>query len=303
VTLTRGYLSRHFQGRAGGFHPAMLDVAQDHLLTHLHAVGLFELGLVFKGGTSLRKMRSGAAGRFSTDLDFCAPVDGLADLVLDAVDRAVVPPFVFRLTGRDAPAGRADLWVTGPFGPNPAQSTPTEVLIVSKVEMSRRAPWLAPQTLPFLPLPVHTSYDLPHGLPVLPVIRAEEAIAEKLARYARVGLARDLYDLVWYGRQGVLDEPLIRRLWLLKVYQDVIEDRRWQRRFDPAAVLAPRRPGDIDEESIGFLTQPMDVAGWEREFRRRYAFLQKLTRDDRGWADCHAGRHHEFVELITALSR
>ena len=92
MALTRGHLLRHFQGKTGGFYPAMLDVAQDHVLHHPHREGLFELGLVFKGGTSLRKMRAGAAGRFSTDLDFCAPAHGLAALAMDAINRAVVPP-------------------------------------------------------------------------------------------------------------------------------------------------------------------------------------------------------------------
>lgn len=302
MTLTRGHLLRHFQGKAGGFHPAMLDVAQDHLLTHLHSRGLFELGLIFKGGTSLRKMRSGAAGRFSTDLDFCAATNGLARIVLDSIDGAQVPPFEFELTARDDEAGRADLTVVGPFGPAPAQVSPMPVLIASKVEMSPRPPWLTPQTLPFLRLPVHASYDLTGGLPTLPVVRAEEAIAEKLARYARVGLARDLYDLVWYGRQGVLDEALIRRLWVLKVYQDVVEDHRWRRPFHPAAIMTPRREVDIDDENIGFLTHPVRISDWEHEFRTRYAFLVKLTDEERTWAECHAGRRYEFTQATSRLA-
>jgi hypothetical protein len=38
-----------------------------------HGAGLLDRGLVFKGGTALRKFRAGNAGRFSTDLDFAAP--------------------------------------------------------------------------------------------------------------------------------------------------------------------------------------------------------------------------------------
>jgi predicted nucleotidyltransferase component of viral defense system len=300
MTLTRGHLLRHFQGKKGGFHPAMLDVAQDHLLAHLHEQGLFDIGLVFKGGTSLRKMRSGAAGRFSTDLDFCAPADGLAGLVLDAADGATVGPFAFTLVDRDDAAGRADLTITAPFGPGPADTAPAPIGILSKLELSPRAPWLAPQVLPFLPLAVHTSYDVP-ALPALPVVRAEEAIAEKLARYARVPLARDLYDLVWYGRQGVLDEASIRRLWLLKVYNDVVIDGRWNNRaFNPAAIMTARQAADIDEESIGYLTQPVDIPGWEAEFRRRYAFLADLDHDDRDWSKCHAGRRYEYGQLIAS---
>jgi predicted nucleotidyltransferase component of viral defense system len=299
MALTRGHLLRHFQGKTGGFYPAMLDVAQDHVLHHLHREGLFELGLVFKGGTSLRKMRSGAAGRFSTDLDFCAPAEGLATLVMDTIDRVTVPPFTFVITERDDDAGRADLRVTAPFGPGPADNAPSEIRIASKVEFSPRTPWLEPETLPFLALPVHRSYDLPGRLPALPVVRVEEAIAEKLARYARVGLARDLYDLVWYGRQGVLDEVLIRRLWVLKVYQDVVVDGRWSSRsFNPAAILTPRAPGEIDDENIGYLTQPIDVAGWEGEFRQRYGFLTDLTHEDSTWTSCNAGRRYDFAQAV-----
>ena len=70
MRITEGHLARHYQGRRGGRGPALLDIAQDHALALLHAAGLFQRGLVFKGGTSLRKFRAGAAGRFSTDLDF-----------------------------------------------------------------------------------------------------------------------------------------------------------------------------------------------------------------------------------------
>lgn len=38
---------------------ALLDVAQDYALKHLHDQGLFDLGFVLKGGTSLRKLRAG----------------------------------------------------------------------------------------------------------------------------------------------------------------------------------------------------------------------------------------------------
>ncbi|MGH3546172.1 MAG: nucleotidyl transferase AbiEii/AbiGii toxin family protein [Mycobacteriales bacterium] len=119
MTLTRGLLLRHFQGRKAGFYPAMLDVAQDHLLAHLHQQGLFDLGLIFKGGTSLRKMRSGAGGRFSTNLDFCSVDSSVADLVLDSIDNTAVEPFTFALADRDNDAGRADLLVTAPFGAQP----------------------------------------------------------------------------------------------------------------------------------------------------------------------------------------
>ncbi|WP_186242147.1 nucleotidyl transferase AbiEii/AbiGii toxin family protein [Mycobacterium simulans] len=45
-----------------------------------------EGGLVFKGGTALRKFRAGNAGRFSTDLDFSAPDEEVALAALQALD-------------------------------------------------------------------------------------------------------------------------------------------------------------------------------------------------------------------------
>lgn len=70
--VTEGHLARHYQGVKGGRDAAILDIAQDHALYVLHQAGLFKEGLVFKGGTALRKFRAGNAGRFSTDLDFAA---------------------------------------------------------------------------------------------------------------------------------------------------------------------------------------------------------------------------------------
>lgn len=41
--ITEGYLVRHYQGRKGGRGPAIIDIAQDHLLAHLSEAGIFEL--------------------------------------------------------------------------------------------------------------------------------------------------------------------------------------------------------------------------------------------------------------------
>jgi len=49
--ITEGHLARHYQGVRGGRDAALLDIAQDHALHLLHNSGLFDRGLVFKGGT------------------------------------------------------------------------------------------------------------------------------------------------------------------------------------------------------------------------------------------------------------
>lgn len=291
--LTLALVTRHFQNRSGGWDPAMLDIAQDHALCDLHEQGLFDMGLVFKGGTALRKCRSGAAGRFSTDLDFTAHEPGLAEMVLTALDKHTCHGFTFTIVNLDAGAGRGDLVVDAPLGRTSASTT--RVGIPSKVEMSARPCWLPPETLRMLNSPVHMA--LGHELPELPVMATEESIAEKLARYSRVGLARDLYDLDWFGRRQ-FDEDLVRRLWVQKVYGDVVVDDRWKRPFDPTDILKPRDPSTIDEESIGFLTQPADIPAWERQFRARYAFLGHLNAEDLRWAGCSRRDEWEWKDRV-----
>jgi Nucleotidyl transferase AbiEii toxin, Type IV TA system len=67
--ITPGWLARHRPQGPGGRQAALIDIAQDLLLAQLHQQGIFD-HLVFKGGTALRKLYAGNAGRFSTDLDF-----------------------------------------------------------------------------------------------------------------------------------------------------------------------------------------------------------------------------------------
>ncbi len=55
--------------------------------------------------------------------------------------------------------------------------------------------------LPLLPLAIHRTYDF--EMPMIPTARSEEVIAEKLARYRRHSLARDLYDLAWFAGKAV----------------------------------------------------------------------------------------------------
>src|SRR6476660_5532034 len=83
--LTPGYIARHVppQSRLGR-EVAILDIAQDFLLTHLQDRGVFDL-VTFKGGTALRKLFAGAQGRFSTDIDLAA-----VEVDIDRVSLAAV---------------------------------------------------------------------------------------------------------------------------------------------------------------------------------------------------------------------
>ena len=86
--ITAGYLALHTGPSRGARDVALLDVCQDYVLDFLNNQGVFDLGVVLKGGTSLRKFRAGSAGRFSTDLDFSAPDVATAEFVIDTLDGA-----------------------------------------------------------------------------------------------------------------------------------------------------------------------------------------------------------------------
>ena len=106
ITLTLGHIARHTPHGAGGQgrDAAIVDIAQDLLLRHLHGIGVLD-ALAFKGGTALRKLYAGNAGRFSLDLDFSStqigadPDDALTNLIV-AVDGLKVGPFSYGVTER-----------------------------------------------------------------------------------------------------------------------------------------------------------------------------------------------------------
>jgi uncharacterized protein len=221
--LTRSLVTRHALGRADAYDAALLDVAQDHLLYLLAEAGMFTDGqLVFKGGTSLRKCRLGNDGCFSTDLDFAAPNEDTVLHVCGVIDGARVAGFEYRLDSTRGDGRHWDLQVN-----HPDLGTPD---IAASVEFARRPLALPTDHLAFIPLPIRKQYGF--ALPVLPVVAEAEACAEKLARYRRVALGRDLYDLHQFANRTI-DEPLVRRLWVLKVWGDVVDDGRGSKPADP----------------------------------------------------------------------
>jgi len=289
--LTRVLVERHAFGRADAYDAALLDVAQDHLLFLLAESGLFADGrLVFKGGTSLRKCRLGNDGRFSTDLDFAAPDEDKVLETCGLIDGARVGGFEFHLDS-DRGDGRHWLLRVG----HPELGSPN---IAASVEFARRPLALPAQPLGFVPLPVHKGYEF--ALPVMPVVAEAEACAEKLARYRRIALGRDLYDLNHFAGRFI-DEALVRRLWVLKVWGDVVDDGRGTRPLDPYDVLRVRRERDFQPDSIGVLTRPVDLAGWEARVRSRFHFLTGLDDDELRWAACDEGQRREVDAALAQL--
>ncbi len=123
--LTRALIANHGRGRNEAFGPALLDIAQDHLLYLLAVAGRFDGdGLIFKGGTSLRKCRIGGNGRFSTDIDFAAPSDDVVLEVCGLIDGAVIGGFHYRLGAASDDGRHWDMTIEhDEFGPVQARSS------------------------------------------------------------------------------------------------------------------------------------------------------------------------------------
>lgn len=290
VALTRALVGLHGAGRADTYDAALLDVAQDHLLWLLAELRLFDgEALVFKGGTSLRKCRLGGAGRFSTDLDFCAPLDDKVLAACEAIDGASVSGFRYRLESTRGDGRHWSLTVEHADLGRPN--------VGASIEFARRPLVLSPEVLPFVMLPVHRGYVI--QLPTLPVVNESEACAEKLARYRRTALGRDVYDLAQLAGRSI-DERLVRRLWVLKVWQDVNDDDRGSGPLTPEDVLEPRRSRDFAPESVGKLTRSVDLVGWERRVRERFGFLAEFGEDERRWAACDPRDRREVEAAVAA---
>jgi uncharacterized protein len=289
--LTRALIKLHGAGRADSYRAALLDVAQDHLLAMLADEGFFDNGrLIFKGGTSLRKCRLGSSGRFSTDLDFCAPDEEVVLDVCSAIDGALISGFQF---GLDSTRGDGRHWALRVR--HDQLGSPD---LGAAVEFARRPLICPPEQLEFVPIPIHRAYDF--ALPMIPVIAESEACAEKLARYRRTRLARDVYDLAQFAVRYV-DEPLLRRLWVLKVWGDVVDDVRGAKPLTAADVLTKYREQDFAPESIGVLTQPMDIPAWEQRARIRFAFLADFDEDERRLALCDPRDRQLHKALVDSL--
>lgn len=215
---------------------------------------------------------------------------GMADMLVDSISGAQIGQFSFEAEPIDG-TRRMRLRIDSPFG------SPD---VDARLDLGRGALWLPAEKLPVLTMAIHRRYDF--ELPTVPTSRVEEVIAEKLARYRRGSLARDLYDLAWFAER-TFDEVLVRRLTVLKVWCDVVDDALGERPFDPEEILGPRVEGDFQPEAIGYLTTPVDVPRWIRAVRERFAFLRDLDANELRYARCSKADEWEVRQLIESFSK
>ncbi len=218
-------------------------------------------------------------------MDFAAPDDDTVLAVCEVVDGAAVSGFQFSLIATRGDGRHWSLTVNHPDLGRPA--------IGASIEFARRPLVLTPELLLTIPLPIHKAYGI--TLPVLPVIAEAEACAEKLARYRRTALGRDVYDLAQFAGRPV-DERLVRRLWVLKVWADVVDDGRGSGPLDPHDCSCPA----ASETSLPTPSVPSpDPWTWRHgnaPVRDRFGFLADLDQDERRWTACDP-RHRDEIQV------
>jgi len=258
-------VANRFANRMGvDLHIAQQEVVLLYALDALAARGIVDR-LIFKGGTYVRMMVTGDAGRLSEDLDFTnngLPEDpqSLLDAAFEAphfgVQFRVVEPY--RTTARNWACGveYGHEWDRGRF----------------RFEISYRERAFLPPGR-WKPLDQLYFPALPFSVPEIPSLRLEEAIAEKLRAIQQRATERDLYDAARYGQKG-FDQDLVRLLAVGKLWND-------RQAFDPEAILRTLSQGRKEWPDLERLIGRARRQNWNRltaETAQRFAFLRDLTR-------------------------
>jgi predicted nucleotidyltransferase component of viral defense system len=256
------------------------EVVLTFLLQLLSERGMLDR-FAFKGGTCIRKMVIGSQGRFSTDLDFTALEEHDHEtLILDMMDAFAQPFHGIQFSIPDDSYYETQDGLS--WGVNPAYthawngSGESEV----RLQISRReTPTLATERRP----QCEQSYfrQLPFAPAGITCLALPEIIAEKIRACYQRNKARDIYDLGTFATRP-LDQPLIRRLVVLKL---------WQARdtFDPALLVRKFEDGRaFDWDDLGQLVRRTLVVDREKitaDCIRGYRFLVDLTEEERQLAN------------------
>ncbi len=244
-------------------HIAQQEIVLLYCLDALALSGTLD-HLVFKGGTYLRLMVTGDAGRLSEDLDFTnagLPEDPQA--LLEGGFRE--PHHGVRFTVREpyrtarrnwaCRVGYDHEWDEGEF----------------RLEISyREATFLPPRHWQPVAQPYFAS--LPFRPPTVPSLRIEEAAAEKLRAIQQRATERDLYDAGRYARKG-FDEGLVRLLAVAKLWND-------REAFDPDRILRTLSDGRREWPDLERLIGRARRRNWNTEAAgaaQRFGFIRDLT--------------------------
>jgi len=256
------------------------DVVLTFLLQLLSERGMLDR-FAFKGGTCLRKMVIGSQGRFSTDLDFTSLVEHDHEtVILDMMDAFARPFHGIQFSIPDHSYYETQDGLS--WGVNLTYTHARNGSGESKVRLQisrRETPTLATERW----LQCEQSYFklLPFAPAQITCLALPEIIAEKIRACYQRNKARDIYDLGTFATRP-LDQPLIRRLVVLKL---------WQARdtFDPEILMRKFQDGrafDWDDlRQLVRRTVTVDSEKITADCLRGYRCLLELTDEERRLAN------------------
>ena len=247
------------------------DVVLTYALRALVDAGVMD-HLAFKGGTCLRKMIFGSAGRFSEDLDFtidsALPEDDVLVRLVEVLNQehhgiAFELDEYYKTDGDTSFGGdvryRHDWNDAGWF----------------QLQVSlREHPTLVVTAHPLQPQAyfAHLEFDLFE----IRSLETIEMVAEKVRASYQRSKVRDLYDLYRFATRP-FDGEVLRRLAVLKLWQ--VQDP-----FDPDRFFERLRGGSYDWADLRRLvhaSEDLDADVILGRIEERFAFLQDLTELER----------------------
>jgi predicted nucleotidyltransferase component of viral defense system len=280
-------VANRFANRMGvDLHIAQQEVVLLYALDALAVQGLADR-LIFKGGTYVRMMVTGDAGRLSEDLDFTNA--GLPEDPRSLLDAAFsTPHYGVRLRAVEPYRTAARNWACG-------------VEYAHEWDEGRFRLEISYRETAFLPAarwrPIEQLYfsALPFPAPEIPSLQLEEAIAEKLRALQQRATERDLYDAARYGQKG-FDQDLVRLLTTAKLWND-------RQALDVEAILRTLSEGRKEWPDLERLIGRARRHDWNRmaaDAARRFGFLRDLTPFERELL-LDARRHQLRARLETEL--
>lgn len=249
--------------------------------------------LLFKGGTALRKCVFGSIGRFSEDIDLEARAKNGFEAEIEAI-------FQERYHGIQLAFDDVRYSTEENFSGTVAFSH-DHGAGTFELQISYRQSLILP-TVDLHIAQAHYHSRVECGMPVLHGLDPYEMIAEKLMACSRRlgGSGKDIYDLDLWARRP-FDEPLVRRLAVLKAWTDGRHDPR----YDPDALLAAIVPGNFRWTDLkGLVPREQTDKPSEQQricdaVRARFAGLTRLDPDEEALlSDQTSHRHRSLFETL-----
>ena len=277
------------------------DAAFDVYLAFLaHNDVWAKAGLVFKGGTAVRKFRCDPQTyhRISYDLDFTL-CNSDAKERLPQLMSSTVPYMGCRFELELGPHSRVR--IAAPF-----LETPLGVgFDAAEGRVLQR-----PDRVELLHRPLHQRFGIDWSFKV-PVMTVDETVAEKLTRWHHRPLIRDLYDLSSL-RPLVADTAAVARMWIIKGHKAYHNPNR-------GPTTSPPAPADFDgiinvpplrDLELADLQFDTPIADHEKralatrllsEFSEAYAFcVDEVDAELEEWATDTEGEHTAAVAAAAA---